>query len=172
MKLMVIGLAAVAGVLVLALALAWIAGRALPVAHVAEAHRHLALDRATVAAAIRDVAGHPRWRSGVRAVSVSELGNGWRGVVEDGPHGALPYRIRETSADAGFETVIDDPALPFGGRWTFALRDADGGTDVTLREEGEVRNPLFRFLARHVFGHERSIRTYLDDLQRLGNPTR
>lgn len=168
MKIALMVLALVAGLIVLALVLAWFGGRALPVAHVAEDHRRIALDRATVAAAIRDVAAHPRWRSGVRAVTVTELGDGWRGVVEDGPHGALPYRIHETVADEGFETVIDDRSLPFGGRWSFTLRDVDGGTEVRLREDGEVPNPLFRFLARHVFGHERSIRTYLDDLERLG----
>ena len=45
-------------------------------------------------------------------------------------------------------------------------RAAGGGSAITVTERGEVYNPAFRFLSKFVFGHESSIRSFLDALQR------
>ena len=39
------------------------------------------------------------------------------------------------------------------------------GTRVTLTENGEIYNPVFRFMARFVFGYDGTMRTYLDGLE-------
>ena len=44
------------------------------------------------------------------------------------------------------EIVGDD--LPFGGTWTYALAEENGATRVTLTEDGFIKPPLFRAMAR------------------------
>ena len=62
-------------------------------------------------------------------------------------------------------TRIADEDLPFGGTWTYRLEPDGGGTRVTITEDGEVYNPVFRFVSRFVMGHDATLRTYLDDLE-------
>jgi hypothetical protein len=50
---------------------------------------------------------------------------------------------------------------PFGGQWTITLEDEERGTLVVITEEGEVHSPFFRFAARFVIGHTRSLDDYL-----------
>ena len=46
---------------------------------------------------------------------------------------------------------IADPSLPFGGTWTYRISAAaGGGSEVTITEDGEIYNPIFRFMARFV----------------------
>jgi hypothetical protein len=39
-------------------------------------------------------------------------------------------------------------------------------TLLRITEEGEVYNPLFRFMSRYVFGHYRTLEQYARDLGR------
>ncbi len=54
--------------------------------------------------------------------------------------------------------------MPFGGTWTFDIEPAGTGTQLTITEDGIVRNPIFRFVSRFVFGHYKTQETYLRDL--------
>jgi len=56
--------------------------------------------------------------------------------------------------------------LPLGGKWTYELRPVQGGTTLRITEDGEVFNPIFRFMSRFVFTHHRTIDRYLGDLER------
>ena len=40
------------------------------------------------------------------------------------------------------------------------------GTTLTITEDGEVYNPIFRFMSRFVFGHEATMATYLSAAQK------
>ena len=51
-----------------------------------------------------------------------------------------------------FVTRIADPDQPFGGT-DFDIAPDAGGTRLTITERGEVYNPIFRFMARVVFGY-------------------
>jgi hypothetical protein len=58
-----------------------------------------------------------------------------------------------------------DRGLPFGGTWTFEIAPAGGGgSDLRIREDGQIYNVLFRFMARFFFGYTASIEGYLRDL--------
>lgn len=61
---------------------------------------------------------------------------------------------------------INDASLPYGGVWTVTLSPESNQTQVTILEEGEVYNPLFRFLARFAFGHNTTANNYLQALAR------
>ena len=53
------------------------------------------------------------------------------------------------------------PGAPFGGSWTFEIAPDAAGSRVTVTERGWIANPIFRFLARFVFGYHRTLEGYL-----------
>jgi uncharacterized protein YndB with AHSA1/START domain len=149
-----------------ALLLALVAfGYALPVAHVASRDAVLPAPPERVFAVLTDVEAFPTWRSDVQAVEViARLPRvQWR---ERGSDGTIAFEVQENDPPRRLVTRISDRTLPFGGAWTFTLQPADGGTKVTIRENGEVYNPLFRVMSRFVFGHTATIDRYLSDLQK------
>jgi hypothetical protein len=65
--------------------------------------------------------------------------------------------------------VVGDAAehkLPFAGTWTYEITPTADGSACTCRitEDGEVSNPIFRFVSRFFIGHTRTIDTYLTAL--------
>ncbi|MCG2584395.1 SRPBCC family protein [Massilia sp. TS11] len=152
----------IAGGLALLLAgLVIVVGALLPCAHTTTQERLLAAPPERVWALIRAVDAYPRWRSGVKAVTVDGLR-----FVEDSRHGQIAYRLQERVPGRQLCATIDDPSLPFSGSWTYVLDSVGAQTRLRITEQGAVPNPVFRFLSRFVFSHEKTLRTYLDDLQR------
>lgn len=76
-----------------------------------------------------------------------------------------PLRIERNEPPSVVVTRIADDKLPFGGTWTYRIAAAPGGSDLTITEDGEVYNPIFRFMSRFVFGHYASMDALLKDLQ-------
>ena len=77
----------------------------------------------------------------------------------------------EDQAPALRITRIADPELPFGGRWIYELVAAEGGTRLTITEDGFITNPIFRVLSKTVFSTSASLERFLTDLARhLGVP--
>jgi hypothetical protein len=67
-------------------------------------------------------------------------------------------------------TRIADKSLPFGGKWTYTLAQTGNSTVLRITEDGEVYNPVFRFISRFVLGHATTIDRYLRDVAaRLGD---
>jgi hypothetical protein len=62
-------------------------------------------------------------------------------------------------------TRIADEDLPFGGTWTYELEPLGASTRVILTENGEVYNPIFRFVSRFLLGHDATMIVYLDALE-------
>jgi hypothetical protein len=59
----------------------------------------------------------------------------------------------------------------FGGTWTHELTESGGATTHAITEDGEIYNPIFRFLARFVIGHTGTMEKYQRDLGRkFGEP--
>ena len=57
------------------------------------------------------------------------------------------------------------PNGAFGGTWTYRLVPAAGGTDLTITEDGEVYNVIFRFMSRFVLGHYATMDAFIRSLQ-------
>lgn len=51
--------------------------------------------------------------------------------------------------------IVGDSA--FGGTWTMEIVPAPAGSRLTITERGEIYNPIFRALARFVFGYTSTI---------------
>jgi hypothetical protein len=61
-------------------------------------------------------------------------------------------------------TRIADAKLPYGGSWTFDIVPNGNSCVLTVTENGEVYNPLFRFISRFVIGHTASLDAYVKSL--------
>jgi len=80
--------------------------------------------------------------------------------------GDVPVRVERQEPPSLLVTRVVE-GQPFGGTWTYRIAPAPGGSDLTITEDGEVYNVLFRFLSRFVFGHFATIDAYLKNLQRV-----
>jgi hypothetical protein len=155
----------VVGILVLAAVVALI-GIFLPKGHRASRTVVYSAPPESVYAAITDFARFPEWRSGVKTVEVISNGEGDTRFREDGPHGPVTYKVEERRPGSRLVTRIDDPSLPFGGTWTLEVKPVAGGTELTITEDGEIYNPIFRVMSKVVFSPYETIDAYQTDLRK------
>ncbi len=147
-------------------------GTFLPPAHVARRFIVLRQPPESVWSVITDFKTQPSWRKDVTRVelvsdSQDEGGPVWR---EEGEN-TLSFRTTESRAPERLVRTIADKDLPFGGRWIYELAAQDGGTRLTVTEEGEVYNPIFRFIGHFFLNQAATIELYLTALtQRFGEP--
>jgi hypothetical protein len=147
-------------------------GYTLPARHRATRTLVVPAPASQVFALISDVGALPSWRPSVARVEVLPESAGGRGrrFREVGRNGTILYAIDESIPDRRLVTRIADPSLPFGGSWTFELEPSGDATLLRITEDGEVRNPIFRFVSRFVMGHHATIDAYLRDVgDRLGS---
>lgn len=151
------GIALLAGVIALI-------GSQLPKGHTAS--RSVLLHQApqNVYAVVRDFASAPTWRSDVKRIEVEPQPNGPIHFREEGKNGTVNYELSEDVPNERMVTRILDTDLGYSGKWTYVLKPENGGTRVTISEDGEVSNVLFRFMSRYVFGQTATMDGYLTSL--------
>lgn len=112
------------------------------------------------------IAGPPDWRTGVKSFGVLPEQDGRRRWwEEDTHHQKVTYELVEDRPPQRLAVRIADRGLPFGDTWTFEIAPFQGGgSELRIREDGEVYNVIFRFMARFLFGYTASIEGYLNDL--------
>ena len=157
---MKIALYVVAGLVALVLIVVAI-GYMLPQGHTASRQVTVAAPPSRVFALIATPADSPRWRSDVDSVEILPPEAGKERFRELGSNGPLLMRVEERVTDSRLVTVIADTTLPFGGKWTYELTPSGAGTTLRITEDGEVYNPIFRFMSRFVFGHAATMESYL-----------
>ncbi len=139
-------------------------GAALPKAHRATRSVLLAQPQASVWAVITDIPGQSLWRPDVPKIERRADRDGhevwWEGAGSSG----VPFETLESVPPTRLVRRIVDDGLPFGGTWTMILTPEGAGTRLAITEEGEVRNPFFRFVSHVVLGETRSMDTYLRNL--------
>lgn len=160
MRIVILVLGGLVALLLLVIAI----GFALPIAHVATRDVRLAAPPERVFGVLRDVEKYPAWRSDVKGVEVLATVPAlrWR---ERGDND-ITFEMETVEPPRRIVTRIADRSLPFGGSWTYELSPQDGGTRLAITENGEVYNPLFRFMSRFVFGHSATLEQYLADLEK------
>jgi uncharacterized protein YndB with AHSA1/START domain len=117
-------------------------------------------------AAITNADAFPSWRSDVKRIERLTVSDGRTKWIEHSSSGRITFAVERMDAPRVLVVRIADPDLPFGGAWTYEIAPTADGSTLRITEHGEVYNPIFRFMARFVFGHEKSIATYLGDLER------
>ena len=157
----------IVGTLALGLAAMALVGTAVERAHSATVTRVHPAAPEEVWARLAAVEEFPRWRTGVAGVEVRER-DGDRVVAwtETTGFGPMPLRVVESDRPRLLVGRIDADDLGFGGTWTYRLEPEETGTRLSITEDGVIENPLFRFLSRFVFGYEKTLRAYQDDLAR------
>lgn len=169
MKMILIIIGAVAALFVIAVGAILIIGFSLPVAHVAS--RSISLNRpaSEVYAKIRNFEKAAEWRSEIKNVEVLLPVDGRLQFREDGPHGSVLYELMEDMPEKKLVTRIATQGLGYSGTWTYKLDSVGQTTKLTITENGEVQNPVFRFASRYVFGHSATIDNYLQSLEKSFN---
>lgn len=153
------------GLLVLVAGAITVIGLLLPRDHVASTTALINAPPESVWKALVDVGEYPRWRPDVQSVDVlsAEGALRWR---ERTRQGAVTLERSEEQRPRRLVARIADEGLPFGGTWTYELAPEAQATRVTITERGYVTNPIFRFMARFVFGHHRTQEDFLRSLGR------
>ena len=139
-------------------------GAALPQSHVATVRTEISAPPEDVFEAIADYRAHPQWRPSVKRVEDLPAREGKPAWQEIGNTGPLPMELTESDPPSRLVTTILSEGMPFGGRWIYEIEAAPGGATVSITEEGEVYNPIFRFVSRFIMGHHGTSSTYLHDL--------
>lgn len=162
MKWVFIGVIALACVL----ALAALIGSRLGQSHRASVATTFPVAADVVWTAITNVEAFPSWRAGVKRIERLPDRNGLPAWVEEGRSGKMTLAIERMERPRILVTRIADPNLPFGGTWTYEIVPDDSGSRLTITENGEIYNPIFRFMARFIFGYEGTIRSYMSSLEK------
>ncbi|MDX1576962.1 MAG: SRPBCC family protein [Gemmatimonadota bacterium] len=147
-------------------ALVYLIGLLLPESHVASVRTVYEASPARVFETISDIEGQPEWRPSVERIEALPPREGkpaWREIGSTGP---LPMELTESEPPRRMVTTILSDGLPFGGRWIYEVEPTPAGAALTITEEGEVYNPIFRFVSRFIMGHRGTATTYLRDLGR------
>lgn len=117
---------------------------------------------------ITDHKGSVQWRTNLAAVDQVEVKPGtmgWREIEKNGD--AINYHTVNLDPERQMIREITDKNLPFGGTWTFDLNENAEGVLLTITENGEVYNPIFRVMSRFVFGYYASIDRYFLQLSKF-----
>jgi len=163
---MKIVLIVICGVTLLAAAVVVI-GSLVPKAHVAS---RSASYRATPEQLFSLIEGPHNWRPEVLHSETVPDAAGRKLIRETTRDGkTVTYEVLESAPPTSIKRRIATENLPYSGTWTYSLRPDGQSTTVRITENGEVYNPVFRFVSRFVLGHNQTIDAYL---RALGTATR
>jgi uncharacterized protein YndB with AHSA1/START domain len=154
-----IRLLVVLGIIILAM---FITGSVLPTKHTATSTMVFTASREEVWKVLSDFNGWPSWRTDLK--EIHDGSNTFTEVSSDGE--SIEYRVDDFTPPERLITTIITPDLPFGGSWTYELTAAETGCTLTITENGEVYNPMFRFMSKYMFGHNATMEQYLGDLKK------
>jgi len=160
MKYLLIATAILGALVLLILVIGW----SLPVKHTAASGVTINTAAGPIYNLITDVERYPQWRSSVERTERLPDSAGKTRFREVGSDGTILYEVESAEPNRRIVTRIADRSLPFGGSWTYELIPRGDSTALRITENGEVYNPLFRFVSRFVMGHTRTIDTYLRDV--------
>jgi uncharacterized protein YndB with AHSA1/START domain len=81
------------------------------------------------------------------------------------PGNSTRVEVVDSVAPSRFTTrIVGETA--FGGTWTMAIAPTPAGSRLTITERGEIYNPIFRTLAKFVFGHASTMESCLAAAQK------
>lgn len=157
-------LAYIVVLLIAVVAIVSIVGWSLPVAHVSSRGERFDAPPPAVWKVVTEVGAYASWRSDISAVELLPPVDGRPAWREISGGDRVEYVADAMVEPTQFVSRITTKGLPYGGRWRYELTPDAGGTRVTITEEGEVYNPIFRFMMKYVLGETATIEKVLTAL--------
>lgn len=154
MKILLLVVAAIAALILCVVAI----GALLPKRHVVS---RSAVYRATPEQLFALIAGPQTWRPQVKQFEVLPSSDGRELQRETTSEGTVTYEVLDLVPPNSLKRRIATENLPYSGTWTFALQQSGVNTTVRITEDGEVYNPVFRFVSRFILGQTSTIDAYL-----------
>lgn len=90
------------------------------------------------------------------------VGAQWTEVDRNGQ--SITYQRVSEERDRHVVNRIADPTLPFAGTWRYDFTPAPSGTRVSVVEDAQIYNPVFRLVDRYFIGYTTTMRRRLTDL--------
>jgi len=156
----------IVGAVALLIAAVALVGSRLPKGHVATVRAHHPQPPEVLWAVVTNLADAANWRSDLRSIELTASEDGQAVWIEHGRNGNIKMRVERSEPPQRLVIRIADPKLPFGGSCTYVFEPTESGTLLHITEDGEVYNPIFRFLSRVVFGPYGTLERYQRDLGR------
>ncbi len=151
--------------------IAALVGSRLPREHVASVRATYAAPPAAIWALISNPATYASWRTDAKSIELLPPVEGRAAWRETTSNGTIDYLIADVDPGRRMVTRITSVGLPYGGEWEFSLEPTGTGSVLTITERGFVNPPLFRFMARFLFGYTGSMEGYHRVLgAKLGSP--
>jgi uncharacterized protein YndB with AHSA1/START domain len=154
------------GAVVVVVAAVVVVGMLLPRSHVASVSASYRASPDALWTTLTDIPALPTWRPDLTRVEPLPDREGRRRWRETTKSGTVTYEVMEAEPPQRLVARIADEGLPYGGTWTYEILPAEGGSRLTITERGEIYNPLFRFMARYVFGYTSGMEAVLRALGR------
>lgn len=146
------------GVLVLLVLCVVVTGALLPKRHVVA---RSAVFKASPERLFALIAGGQDWRPDVKSCELFTQ-DGKQFQRETSKHNeTILYELQNSHPPSSIERRIATENLPYAGTWSFALTPESGGTRVRITEDGEVYNPIFRFVSKFILGQTATQDAYL-----------
>jgi len=142
-----------------------IVGAMLPKAHTASRTVRIGIAPDALYGLLADVDRYQSWRPDVKSLQRLPDREGRPAWIEDVGGMKIPLHFERLERPALLVSRIDGADLPFGGAWTYQIAPAAGGSELTITENGEVSNVIFRFMSRFVFGHHATMDGFIKNLQ-------
>ncbi len=151
------------GILVLLIIVVVVVGRLLPLKHSVTVSGRFQTGLDDLWKAIRDFNTYMEWRSSIRELNViDELG--WIEVDKRGHK--ITFGITEEHAGRKMVVKIMDKDLPFGGEWVYEVSEGNDAAALKITENGEIYNPVFRFVSWFFMDKTATLKRYMQDLQK------
>ena len=147
------------GCILLVVACVVITGLLLPKAHTVS---RAAAYHATPDKLFALIDGPQNWRPEVIGYEVVPDASGRALTQETTRNGeTVTYELLDRKPPESIKRRVATPNLPYSGAWSYSLQPHAGGTIVRITENGEVYNPVFRFVSRFILGHTSTMDAYL-----------
>lgn len=141
-------------------------GAMLPRGHSVSRTVQVPLDPDALFARLSDVSRYQSWRPDLTSLQRLPDKNGMPAWIEQTGGTKIPMRFERMEPPSLLVARIDSSDLPFGGAWTYHIAPAPGGSRLTITEDGQVSNVIFRFMSRFVFGHYATMDGFIRNLER------
>ncbi len=148
--------------LVLMVGIVYLMGSLMPVKHQSFVESELPITPEKLWKILTTHNEYRNWRRGIKELKVIDDTH-WSELNSHGD--TINYRADWIEPNKKLLTVITNNNLPYGGHWEFLFTRENDGCHLRITENGEVYNPIFRFMSKYVFGHDATLKTYMEDLR-------